>query len=256
MINNKQHTPMTHKGKLSILIAGAVLSMAASTSALAAAAPSATPVSITSTATAAVIGHAPELQDDGKVTATDKNSDSVLGEGDTLVASGFTFSDKDSDKQSPTTYQWYEDGKEITSETKDTLTLTNKLLGKTITVKAVAHTDPAITEPAESKPMEAKTYIDIKGAQTSGKGIATVSGSVVKSVTISGLSSGKPEVGKALTADVTCHGTCDSSLTYKWQIESTVGSNKYSDISGATAKDYTVKNTDQKRKIQVIVSSK
>ncbi|OHT25231.1 ZirU family protein [Providencia stuartii] len=254
MSNHKQQTPNTHKDKLSILIAGAILSMAVSTPTLAAAAKTTT-VSVTSAATTAVIGHAPELLDDGKVTATDIDSDKILGVGDTLKVSGFTFNDKDSDKQSPTTYQWYENGKEITGETKDTLKLTDKLLGKTITVKAVAHTDPAITEPSESKSMAAKTYVDIAGTSvTDGSGIATVNGSVVKSVAISGLTSGKPLVGTKLTATATCYGTCDGSETYQWQIESTPGS--YTNIPSATTKEYTVKNTDQKKTIKVIASSK
>lgn len=251
MINNKQQTPMTGKGKLSLLIAGAVLSMAVSTSALAAAAPAATAVSITSTATAAVIGHAPVMKTAGTVTATDVNSDNVLGVGDTLNASGFTFDDADGDTVT-ISYVWYEGTKVISGTTGDKLTLTKDMLGKTITVKAIANTDPAITEPAESKPVEAKTYMDIAGTSVGSKGITTVSGSIVKSVKISGTAL----VNEKLTADVTCHGACDSSLTYKWQIESTAGSSTYNDIPSATASTYTVQGKDQKRKIQVIVSNK
>ncbi|MBX9495265.1 hypothetical protein J8Z86_04100 [Yersinia enterocolitica] len=248
MNKNKQQTPMTRKGKLSILIAGAVLSMAVSVPAIAV-------TSITSAETQSVIGRAPELKG-GTVTAVDTNSDRVLGVGDSLKASGFTFSDADNDKQTSTLYEWYDGKTLISGTTGDTLQLTATLLGKTITVKAVTNTDPAITEPSKSLPMAATTYIDITNTTVPGTGgIATVGGNVVKSVTISGLSGTQPLVGNKLKADVTCHGTCDNSLTYQWQIESAVGSSKYSNISNATTSEYTVKGTDQKRKIQVIVSN-
>ncbi|ELX8379880.1 ZirU family protein [Providencia vermicola] len=255
MNKNQQPNLIAGKGKLALLITGAVLSMAVSTPVLAAS--TTTPVSVTSPATKSVIGHAPVLKTDGQIKANDKNGDNVLGENDTLEASGFAFDDADGDKVT-ISYEWLADGTTIPSETSDKLILTNKLLGKTITVKAIAHTDPNATDPAESKPVGAKTYLDIKGTKLpDGSGITTVNGSVVKAVTISGLTSGKPEVGKKLTADVTCHGTCDSSkLTYQWQLESAVGSGLYSNIPSATTKEYTVKGTDQKRKIQVIVSNK
>nr|ELR5113847.1 invasin family protein [Providencia stuartii] len=251
MINHKQQTPNTHKVKLSVLIAGAVLCMAVSTPTLAAAAKTTT-VSVTSAATTAVIGHAPVMKTAGKVTAKDENGDKVLGEGDTLTVSGFDFEDADGDKFT-ISYEWHDGTKVISGTTGDKLTLTKDMVGKTITVKAIARTDSAFTEPAESKLMAATTYVDIAGATVAGdKGIPTVSGSVVKSVTISG----KAEVNEMLTATAACHGTCDGSVTYQWQIEDAAGSGKYADISGATTKDYTVKNTDQKRKIKVIASSK
>ncbi|UBX49653.1 ZirU family protein [Providencia alcalifaciens] len=248
MSNNKQTIPMIRQGQLSILIAGAVLSMAVSSSALAA--------SITSSETQAVIGHAPVLSA-GAVKSTDVNKDGVLGIGDTLTASGFNFSDADGDKQTSIVYEWH-DGKSVISGTAgDTLTLTAALLGKTITVKAVANTNPDITEPSVSVPVAAATYSDINNASVSGgKGIPTVGGNIVKSVTISGLSGARPLVGEKLKADVTCHGTCDSNLTYQWQIEKSVNSGTYEDIASATAQEYTVKGTEQKRKIKVVVSNK
>ncbi|MDV5227144.1 ZirU family protein [Providencia rettgeri] len=251
MINHKQQTPNTHKVKLSVLIAGAVLSMAVSTPTLAAAAKTTT-VSVTSAATAAVIGHEPVMKTAGTVTAKDENGDKVLGEGDTLTVSGFDFEDADGDKFT-ISYEWYDGSNVIKDTTDDKLTLTKGLLGKTITVKAIAHTDPHTTEPAVSKAIAAKTYVDIAGTSvTDGSGIATVNGSVVKSVTISG----NALVNDKLTATAACHGTCDGSVTYQWQIEDAADSGKYADISGATTKDYTVKSTDQKRKIKVIASSK
>ncbi|MEY1580207.1 ZirU family protein [Providencia manganoxydans] len=225
--------------------------MAVSAPSLAAAASTTSPISITSTATAAVIGHAPVLKTAGTVTAKDENGDNVLGENDTLKASGFVFEDVDGDTVT-ISYEWNDGTKVISGTTGDTLKLTKDLIGKTITVKAIAHTDPTITDPAESKPVEAKTYLDIKGTSVGNKGIETVSGSVVKSVTISGTAL----VNEKLTAAATCHVACDGSETYQWQIEKTAGSGTYSDIPSATKKEYTVKGTDQKKTIKVIVSSK
>ncbi|MBG5883426.1 MULTISPECIES: ZirU family protein [Providencia] len=248
MSNNKQTIPMIRQGQLSILITGAVLSMAVSTSALAA--------SITSSETQSVIGHAPVLSA-GSVKATDVNGDGVLGEGDKLTASGFNFSDADGDKQTTTVYEWFDGNNAIRGTTGDSLTLTAALLGKTITVKAVTNTDSAITEPSVSIPVAAATYIDINNTPVSGgQGIPTVGGNIVKSVTISGLSGARPLVGDKLKADVTCHGTCDNNLNYQWQIEKSVNSGTYEDIVAATASEYTVKGSEQKRKIKVVVSNK
>lgn len=248
MNNNMQQIPMTNKSKLSALITGAVLSMVISTPALAA--------SITSPETQSVIGHVPVLSA-GAVKSIDVNKDGVLGIGDTLTASGFNFSDVDGDKQTTTLYEWHDGKSVISGTTGETLTLTAALLGKTITVKAVTNTDPAITEPSVSMPVAAATYSDINNTSVAGgKGIPTVGGNIVKSVTISGLSGARPLVGDKLKADVTCHGTCDSNLTYQWQIEKSVNSGTYEDIAAATTLEYTVKGTEQKRKIKVIVSNK
>lgn len=250
MSNNKQQNPMTGKGKLSLLIAGAVLSMAVSTPTLAAPA-KATTVSVTSSETAAVIGHAPVLKTAGKVTATDVNKDNVLGENDTLTVSGFDFTDEDGDTIN-ISYEWYQDGTVISGENKDTLKLKKDWLGKKITVKAVAKTDSKTTDPAESKSEDAKDYLDITNTSVGDKGLPVVSGSVVKAVTISGTA----EVGKKLTAAATCHDTCGSNVTYQWQIQDAVGSGSYTDIPSATTKEYTVLGKDQKKKIKVIASSK
>ncbi|EMI7064751.1 MULTISPECIES: ZirU family protein [Providencia] len=256
MSNKNQQTPMIRKNNLSVLIAGAVLGMTFGTSALAAT--TQTPISITSPATTAVIGHAPELKA-GTITATDKNNDGVLGENDELKASGFDFSDKDNDTLVSIVYEWHDGKNVIAGQTSDMLKLTSALLGKNITVKAVAKTDPAKTEPSESVAVAAATFIDIGGKTiVGGTNIPTVNGNIVKSVTISGLTGAgsRPLVGDSLKANVTCHGTCDNNLTYKWQIQDSVNSSKYTDISGATTATYTVKSAEQKRKIQVIVSNK
>lgn len=254
MINNQQQTPMTRKGKLSLLIAGAVLSMAVSAPTLAAA--KTTPAAPIFDTTLAVIGHAPTLKKDGKVTATDNNGDGMLGEGDTLKVSDFEFEDADSDKITSIDYEWFANNTSIQKSTSEELTLEKKWLGKTITVTATAHTDPATTEPAKSeKPVAAKSYITIdKTSVTDGSGINMVSGSAVSSVKITGMSGSQPLVGETLKASVTCHGTCDNSkLTYQWQIEGSTG--VYGDIKGGATSTYTVKNTDQKKKIKVIVSN-
>ncbi|WP_368884991.1 ZirU family protein [Providencia vermicola] len=254
MNKNQQPNLIAGKGKLALLITGAVLSMAVSTPVLAAS--TTPPVSVTSPATKSVIGHAPELTG-GEVKAVDTNSDGVLGVGDILTASGFIFKDVDGDMQTSTTYEWYAGTTLISGTTSDTLKLTKDMLGKTITVKAIANTDPSKTEPSKSLSVAAKKYTDINGTKLPDDGgITTVGGSVVKSVTISGITGSQPLVGEKLTADVSCHGTCDSSLAYQWQIENAAGSGLYSNIPSATTKEYTVKGTDQKRKIQVIVSNK
>lgn len=253
MINNQQQTPMTRKGKLSLLIAGAVLSMAVSAPTLAASASKLTTPSPISDTTLAVIGHEPVMKTAGKVTATDVNKDNVLGENDTLTASGFVFEDADLDTMT-ISYEWYQDGTVIPGENKDTLILKKAWLGKKITVKAVAKTDSKTTDPAESKFENAKDYLDITNTSVGDKGIPITDGSTVKKVKILGISGSQPLVGETLKAVVTCHDTCDKNkLTYQWQLESST--NVYTNIPRATTEDYTVKNTDQKKKIKVIVSN-
>ncbi|MEQ4625398.1 ZirU family protein [Providencia manganoxydans] len=246
---NQQQTQIIRKGKLSILCVSIVLNLLVTTPALAAT------VSITSPATQPVIGHAPELKG-GTVKASDDNGDGILGLGDSLKASDFIFSDEDGDKQTSILYEWYEDDNIINGTTGDTLKLTAALLGKTITVKAVASTDPAITEPSKSLSVPATTYRDIKNnAISGGKGITTIEGNIAKSVSISGISGTQPLVGEKLKANTVCYATCDNSLVYQWQIEDAVSSGRYTNIMNATTSEYTIKGTDQKRKIQVIVSN-
>jgi hypothetical protein len=219
---------------------------------------------VTSVATETVIGHIPVLADNGVITATDTDtsgpagkSDGLLGPGDTLTATGFDFSDADHDPQTSTTYEWLADGSPIQAATGATYILRDEDMGKTITVKATPNTDPTTTEPATGVAVNAKKYLDLAGKDSS-SGLTPVS-SVVNSVTIEGASNAnKPLVGDTLTVVVTCRGAdCDSSkLRYQWQLEDTAGSGTYADIVGATSDTYTVLRTDQKRKIQVLVTDK
>jgi len=219
---------------------------------------------VTSGATETVIGHVPVLADNGVITATDTDAsgpagkpDGILGPGDTLTATGFDFSDADNDPQTPTAYEWLADGSAIQAATGPTYILQDGDMGKTITVKATPNTDPASTEPATGAAVNAKKYLDLAGKDSS-SGLTLVS-SVVNSVTIEGASTAnKPLVGETLTAVVTCRGAaCDNSkLHYQWQLEDSAGSGTYADIIGATTETYTVLRTDQKRRIQVLVTDK
>jgi hypothetical protein len=73
------------------------------------------------------------------------------------------------------------------------------------------------------------------------------------SVLINGEVDGYARVGTQLTAEVTCVATCSGNLNYRWQIETSVDSDTYSDI-GANTSSYMPVGGDQKRRIRVGVN--
>jgi hypothetical protein len=256
-INNmKKQSKMTFQQRqLAALTGGILLGITVAAPAIAS--------TVTSSATESVTGHAPVLANNGSITATDTDTsgpagghDGVLGPGDTLTATGFDFSDADLDPQTSTTYEWFADGSAIAGATGSTYILLDTEMGKTITVKATPNTDPSTTEPATGLSVNASEYVDLAG-KASPDGLTPV-GSVVNAVTIEGATANKPLVGDVLRAVVTCRGAvCDNNkLKYQWQLEDTTGSGTYIDISGATSDSYTIQRTDQKRKVQVLVTDK
>ncbi|EEF4509069.1 invasin family protein [Salmonella enterica] len=220
---------------------------------------SGTVMAVTSAPTGTVKGHIPVYASAG-VTFSDVNGNGVADIGDTITAAGAGFSDPDMDDEVPASFIWSRDGVVVPGVTGATYTLALADLGKKITVEVVPTTDSAITDPFEGMAVAATTGGAIDGG-TGGDGTVTVTPATTPLsaviVDTGGTEvTGNPLVGDVVSAKTTCaDGSIDcSGLTYKWQIETTAGSNSFSDIPGATSKDYTVLKGDQKRKLQVIVN--
>jgi hypothetical protein len=223
---------VSRKG-LRSLVAGGMLSLLIAGSAWAV---------VTSAPTANVIGRAPVVTP-STIVSDDANGNGLIDAGDTLsISVPGTFSDADGDAALPETYQWRADGVDIPGATTNTYTITADDLGKTITVQVTPHTDPGITDPAV-------------GLDVASNALTVIAGGTVTGVTVSGEVGGFPQVDSALTATATCAGGACTGLTYQWQIETGVGSNTYTNISGATANTYTPVRTDQRLRIQVVVSN-
>lgn len=242
----------TDRKKLSATIAGILFGLSVSVPVLA----------FTSAPTDTVLGHIPVITG-GAITVTDTNSNGVVDIGDVLTIDPATivFSDPDQDPQAstPYTYSWDEAGNEIGTGTSYTLKASD--LGKTIKLKVKGYTDSASTDPYESTAIDAKFEANVAlGIAANATSLKVANGSDVTNVVITGFgTSGKPEVGVELSADVTLadgsSGTA-ATLDYKWQIEDAVGSGTYKDISSATSEKYTPTKDDQKKKIRVDVTLK
>ncbi|HGY4723554.1 TPA: ZirU family protein [Citrobacter amalonaticus] len=216
-------------------------------------------MAVTSTPTATVKGHVPAYTGAG-VVFHDVNGNGVADVGDTITAAGSGFSDPDLDDEATASFIWSRDGTVVSGVTGSTYTLGLADLGKKITVEVVPTTDSAITDPFQGTAMAATTGGAIDGG-TGGDGTVTVTPATtpLSVVIVDGggaALAGNPLVGDTVVAKTTCaDGSIDcSGLTYRWQIETAAGSNTFSDISGATSKEYTVLKGDQKRKLQVIVN--
>lgn len=231
-------------------IAGVVMGGVVSTSAFAV---------VTSQPTATTIGHIPVIGG-GAITVDDKNGNNVVDAGDELsiAENTLTFSDSDADLKdttTPYTYNWQVAG--VSVGIKNTYTIQKNDLGKSITLKVIGHTNPAITDPADSNELDAKfannARLNITSTPVS---IPIAGGDEPTAVTITGLDSqNRPVVGIELTANVTCAGgACGSSLKYQWQKEDAVGSSTYTDISHATTQKYIPTKDDQKKHIRVSVT--
>ncbi len=198
---------------------------------------------VTSAATNPVTGHEPTLSK-GEINYDDNNGNGKLDVGDTVkIKTAGLFSDPDGDDAIDPTYEWLADGDVIGGE--DKYVITSAELGKVITLRVRPHTDPSVTEPAD-------------GVATLYDGELSVVGEgELMAVTISG----SPIVSGTLTAAATCidssggEAACeDGAVSYQWQLENGVGSGSFFDIAGATDKTYQPTKTDQKKKIQVVVT--
>ncbi|MGP2543566.1 ZirU family protein [Yersinia sp. 2541 StPb PI] len=197
---------------------------------------------VTSIPTANVIGRAPVVTQ-STIVSDNANGNGLIDVGDTLsISTPGVFSDADGDAAIPETYQWRADGVDIPGATSNTYTIAAGDLGKTITVEVTPHTDPAITDPAV-------------GLSVASNALTVIAGGTVTGVTVSGEVGGYPQVDSALTATVTCAGGTCNGVTYQWQIETGQGTNTFIDISGATSNTYTPVRTDQRLRIQVVVSN-
>ncbi|MCU1719464.1 ZirU family protein [Pseudomonas sp. 5P_3.1_Bac2] len=205
---------------------------------------------VTSSPTATVMGHAPEVITPAVISLkTDADGNGLINAGDTLKAEwniATDVTDADGDDISASSYEWFADGVSVGDSTE--LVITEAHRGKQITLKTTALTDPSITDPVMSEPALASIDPAI-GPEISIPGEGTALG-----VTINGMVDGSPKVGTALTAVVACEGSCGT-LTYQWQIESAVGSGSFNNIAGATSQAYTPLKGDQKRQIQVVVGN-
>jgi hypothetical protein len=205
---------------------------------------------VTSSPTATVMGHAPQVVTPAVISVkTDVDGNGLINAGDTLKVGWNTatdVSDADGDTVEGASYEWFADGDSIGTGIE--LVISEAHRGKQITLKSIAHTDAGITDPAVSEPTLASIDPAI-GPEISipGEGVAL-------GVTINGLVGGSPKVGSVLSADAACEGSCGT-LTYQWQIESAVGSASFVDIAGATSQTYTPLKDDQKRQIQVVVGN-
>lgn len=197
---------------------------------------------VTSSPTTSVRGRAPVVTQ-STIVSDNANGNGLIDIGDTLsVATPGAFSDADGDTAIPETYQWQADGADIAGATGNTYTIAAGDLGKTITVLVTPHTDPTITDPAF-------------GIAVASNALNVIAGGTVTGVTISGEVGGYPQVDSTLTATATCAGGTCTGVTYQWQIETGQGTNAYSDISGATSNTYTPVRTDQRLRVQVVVSN-
>ena len=71
---------------------------------------------------------------------------------------------------------------------------------------------------------------------------------------------GRPMVGQVLQAHAVCERVgvvtaCPTTLTYRWEVESTPGSGNYIEITGAIQATYTVTRDLQRRKIRVAIDN-
>ncbi|RZM92081.1 MULTISPECIES: ZirU family protein [unclassified Escherichia] len=207
---------------------------------------------ITSSATMSITGHEPTLTA-GEITFEDKNANGILDHGDVVKidpAHDFAFADVDGDKPDTTTprlYSWKIGSTEVA--VTETYTIQDKDLGQTITLFVTPQTDKNITEPFQGKPVQATVNGTAGGLPISG------SDDVIKVVISGGTGvSGAPIVNDTLTATPTCTKACGV-LNYQWQVEDSVNSGKYIDITGATNSTWKVTEETQKRKVQVVVSN-
>ncbi|TGC03718.1 hypothetical protein CQJ28_24370 [Escherichia sp. E2562] len=207
---------------------------------------------ITSSATMSITGHEPTLTA-GEITFEDKNANGILDHGDVVKidpAHDFAFADVDGDKPDTTTprlYSWKIGSTEVA--VTETYTIQDKDLGQTITLFVTPQTDKNITEPFQGTPVQATVNGTAGGLPISG------SDDVIKVVISGGTGvSGAPIVNDTLTATPTCTKACGV-LNYQWQVEDSVNSGKYIDITGATNSTWKVTKETQKRKVQVVVSN-
>ncbi|AHG21535.2 hypothetical protein Z042_19430 [Chania multitudinisentens RB-25] len=197
---------------------------------------------VTSSPTTTVRGRAPVITQ-STIVSDNASGNGLIDVGDTLsISTPGAFSDADGDTAIPETYQWQADGADIPGATGNTYTIVAGDLGKAITVVVTPHTDPTITDPAEGLAVASNT-------------LTVIAGGIVTSVAVTGEVGGYPQVDTALTATATCAGGTCIGVTYQWQIETGVGTNTFSDISGATSSTYTPVRTDQRLRIQVVVGN-
>ncbi|WP_024911461.1 ZirU family protein [Chania multitudinisentens] len=221
------------KNQLGSLLSGMLLSTLIVGSAWAA---------VTSSPTTTVRGRAPVITQ-STIVSDNASGNGLIDVGDTLsISTPGAFSDADGDTAIPETYQWQADGADIPGATGNTYTIVAGDLGKAITVVVTPHTDPTITDPAEGLAVASNT-------------LTVIAGGIVTSVAVTGEVGGYPQVDTALTATATCAGGTCIGVTYQWQIETGVGTNTFSDISGATSSTYTPVRTDQRLRIQVVVGN-
>ncbi|NDO81128.1 hypothetical protein CJP72_10230 [Citrobacter sp. NCU1] len=201
-------------------------------------------ITVASSPTATVVGHAPTLQA-GQITFVDENKNGVLDTGDVVKiddAHQFIFSDIDGDTPTNNTYSWKVDGKEVS--TAGTYTIKDEDLNKSVGLEVTPHTDATSTDPAIGIATQATGNLPIVGGDT------------VTAVAITGGSgtAGAPVVKDTLKATPTCSKTCGT-LNYQWRVETAVGSGEWEDITGATNATWVVTGGVQKRKVQVRVSN-
>lgn len=224
------------KTNLSHQIAGLLLGLSLSATALAA---------VTSPATDTVKGRAPVMAIP-TMDYTDVDGNNLVTVGDIILMVDGAITDADNDIPTASTYRWLVDGAEAGTASSYTVKDSDK--GKTITAFATPHTDATITDPADGDEVAAAGGT----VDTDGDGaIEVAEDNAVVSVSITGYVAGTtPQVGSPLTATPTCVAACET-VSYQWQIESVEGSGTYEDIPGATAATYTPTREDQKRMIQV-----
>lgn len=197
---------------------------------------------VTSSPTTTVRGRVP-IVTQSTIISDDAGGNGLVDVGDTLsIGTAGTFSDEDGDAAIPQTYQWQADGADIPGATGNSYTIVAGDLGKAITVVVTPHTDPTITDPAD-------------GLAVASNALTVVEGGIVTSVAVTGEVGGYPQVDTALTATATCAGGTCTGVTYQWQIETGVGTNTFTDISGATSSTYTPVRTDQRLRVQVVVGN-
>lgn len=201
---------------------------------------------IRSDPTDTVKGRAPTFADI-IITGTPSGSNGNFAVGDQLSVA-WTFDDPDGDAQDLMairgTIQWYSDDDAVGTKGLDRYTITASDIGKTITVRLTPMTSAATSDPYMGSEIASNEVNTTEGPN--GGFIVIPDGVLVTSVDISGTAT----VGQVLTAVPNCGSEC-TGVSYQWQIETAASSDTYTNIVGETAATYTVKGTDQKKRIRV-----
>ncbi|CCN71266.1 DUF1566 domain-containing protein [Vibrio nigripulchritudo] len=167
--------------------------------------------------------------------ATNLNIMGSLHVGGTLTAN-YTFSDKEGDAESESTFQWFADDIAISDATTKTLTLTSQQLNKRIQFE-ITPISNSVSNPVGTKVRSSKSV-----AVSAAPNIAPI----IKNLVVTG----SPIVGVSLRASYTFfdqNGDREGSSKFQWFADDQL-------IRNATSKNYTISASDLGKKLHVEVT--